>query len=390
MRRYRFGSGTGRFVGNTEKFSVYEDVISIGPKPLEGKRYERAPGEFSFSYGPLTGGLLESVAFDFETPGELIKSVRVEPYSKVRTIAIKGLTPQDALLRVERINGFHAASHSIAYEMAVEDALGVEPPEGVLFSRIVMLELERIRSNLLVVKRLCEPAGFGVPMNEVYYLTEKVSRLISAVSGHRYFFSSTYVGGCDIKVENLATSIKGVAFEFEKIFDGLLQSKIFLNRLQNNGKTDHDSDLLGPSARAAGKRVDARDDADILPYKDLGFNPVLFDEPDAFGRFYVRSIEIIRSAEIIENAVNLCSNGPQRRGVTDSGEGAARVESPQGDLFYYVKIDRGVIEDVQISSPSLLNINAFKKSMVGNIFTDYHFNWESFGIWVSELAVVLT
>ena len=72
-----------------------------------------------------------------------------------------------------------------------------------------------------------------------------------------------------------------------------------------------------------------------------------------------------------------------------NGEGAARIESPQGDLFYYVKISDGRIDDIQMSSPSLLNIDAFRKSMAGNIFTDYHFNWESFGIWISELAVVM-
>ena len=59
------------------------------------------------------------------------------------------------------------------------------------------------------------------------------------------------------------------------------------------------------------------------------------------------------------------------------------------DLFYYVKISDGRIDDIQMSSPSLLNIDAFRKSMAGNIFTDYHFNWESFGIWISELAVVM-
>jgi Ni,Fe-hydrogenase III large subunit len=25
--------------------------------------------------------------------------------------------------------------------------------------------------------------------------------------------------------------------------------------------------------------------------------------------------------------------------------------------------------------------------MQGNIFTDFHFNWESFGIWISEAGV---
>ncbi|MEM0155847.1 MAG: Ni,Fe-hydrogenase III large subunit, partial [Thermoplasmataceae archaeon] len=108
-----------------------------------------------------------------------------------------------------------------------------------------------------------------------------------------------------------------------------------------------------------------------------------------FGRFYVRSREILSSSDMVCEALRNIGNSPSARTESRSGDGAARVESPQGDLFYYVNIRDGRIEDLQFSSPSLLNIEAFRASMAGNIFTDFHFNWESFGIWASELAVVI-
>ncbi|BAB60623.1 formate hydrogenlyase subunit 3 [Thermoplasma volcanium GSS1] len=388
MKYYRFGKPEGRFVGNTEKYSVYEHILSDQRREIPSESYRNLPGEFTFNYGPATGGLIESVAFDFHTPGELIKHVDVYPYIKTRKIKVRGLSPEDALLLVERINGFHAASHAVAFEMAVEDALNIDVPEEVQYSRIIMLELERMRSNLEVVKRLCEPAGFGVPQNQIAYLRENIARIITSFAGHRYFFSSSYVGGCQFNGLVLESVIEDVKEEFEGIFNDLLQSKIFLNRLQNNGKISS-SDMLGPAARAAGIEVDARIDEKRLPYSKLGFKPIVFDEPDAFGRFYVRSKEILSSADLISKAIRFSGNSPPAKIEKTNGEGAARVESPQGDLFYYVKINDGKISDVQISSPSLLNIEAFKKSMIGNIFTDYHFNWESFGIWVSELAVVI-
>jgi Ni,Fe-hydrogenase III large subunit len=388
LRYYKFGKPGGRLIGNTEKYTVYENTVSERRDKFQKLFYQNLPGEFTFSYGPATGGLLESVAFQIKTPGELIKQVVVDPYFKTRTINLTGLAPQDALLKIERINGFHAAANAISFEMAVEDALGIEVTDEINYSRIVMLELERIRSNLEVVKRLCEPAGFGVPENQVAHLREEVTRLISMVTGHRYFFSASSIGGCLIRTSGLEENIIKIKDQFETLFNNLLQSKIFLNRLQNNGVIKN-GPLLGPAARAAGMIVDARISHPVLPYGKLGFKIAVFDEPDAFGRFYVRSQEILNSAELILEALNNCGNRDTVNSSAVNGEGAARLESPQGDLFYYVKIDHGVIQDVQISSPSLLNIDAFRRSMAGNIFTDFHFNWESFGIWISELAVVI-
>ncbi len=388
MRYYRFGQPEGRFIGNTEKYSIYERTISDKRIDISWETYWNFPGEFTFEYGPATGGLLESVAFDIHTPGELIKHVDVDPYVKKRTLKIIGLDPRDALLMVERINGFHAASHAIAFEIAVEDALGIEVPERVRYSRLIMIELERMRSNLEVVKRLCESASFGVPQNQIAYLQEEMSRIISRAAGHRYFFSASSIGGCNLKTAKIASAVKRIRDDFSRIFDGLLRSKIFLNRLQNNGIIK-EGNLTGPAARAAGMEIDARIDTKDLPYSELGFRPFLFDEPDAFGRFYVRSQEILESAEIISRAIEYSGNSDAAPISHMSGEGAARIESPQGDLFYYVNIENGILKDLQIASPSLINIDAFIKSMAGNIFTDFHFNWESFGIWISELAVMI-
>lgn len=72
------------------------------------------------------------------------------------------------------------------------------------------------------------------------------------------------------------------------------------------------------------------------------------------------------------------------------GSGMARIESPSGDLFYSVEIKDGNIMDVGMISPSWRNVKSFRTSMEGNIFTDFHFNWESFGIWISELGVDLS
>ena len=386
MRWYKFGEPSGRYVGETAYHRITENMITEKTETLTEK-YKELPGEFGFLYGPSTGGLLESVLFNIHTPGEVIKGIDVNPEVKLRKIIVNGLKPADALLRIERINAYHSASHSIAFCSAVEDALDKEVSETTRERRIAMIELERIRSNLEVIKRICEPAGFGVPYNQIAYLKEKISRIIGNLFDHRYMFSSNSIGFATLNFKDVSGELSEIRKDFSDIFDSLLQSKIFLNRLQNNGVIDT-ADLIGPAARAAGHNIDARIDSETLPYRDMNFKPAIFDEPDAFGRFYVRSMEVLDSIDLVMSIKLETQQEKSNDPKNSEGEGAARIESPQGDLFYYVKIFDGKIDHIELSSPSIPNINAFKKSMIGNIFTDFHFNWESFGIWISEAAVL--
>lgn len=391
MERYNFGDPEGRYIGDYGPYSVYTGAISrnTGKAAARTGLKPPMPGEFDFYYGPSTGGMIESVGIKLVTPGEMITSVEVNPDFKKRKIKVKGMSVKDALLRVERINGFHAASHATAFLGAVEDALRIKVSEPVKKARIAMMELERIRSHLEVIKRMGEPAGFGVPVNQLGYLREEVSRIISGVAGHRFYFGTSGIGTVSIDLSEIGSSLLRVKEEFKRIFEGLQKSKIFLNRLQNNGITK-DEHLVGPAARAAGKEADARLDSTDLPYRDEGFKPVIRNEADCFGRFMVRGQEILASVEMIESIGHLPVQEKAPLTVSGSGEGAFRVESPQGDLFYYVKIMDGMIDDMWYVTPSFLNVRAFEQSMAGNIFTDFHFNWESFGIWISELGVEIS
>jgi len=388
LKHYKFGEARGRYIGPAGDIQVYSEGLVRGESGFRKERHDHEhDGQLWFDYGPSTGGMLESVGISFLTPGELISETLVDPSFKKRTLVVKGKSVEDALLTVERINGFHAASHSIAYCSAVEDALGINTDAGTRSSRIVMLEMERVRSHLEVIKRLCEPAGFGVPHSQIGYIRERMSRLISSVSGHRYFFSANSIGSAAIDSKNLLGETEAIGAEFARVYDGLLQSKIFLNRLQNNGRNEDGQHLIGPAARACNRRIDARLDSPSMDYSGAEFEVPVAEEGDSFARFAVRSGEIMQSLSIIRNI----AEGPEEEGrehdTGGSGEGAARVESPQGDLFYYVNVRDGILEDIRMLSPSMVNISSFEASMKGNIFTDFHFNWESYGIWISEAGV---
>ena len=390
MRWYKLGNGEGRIVGRTKSFEVYESRIS----PVKGEtkishHMNTVQPEIQFNYGPSTGGLIESVNFSFQTPGELITDVVVNPSYKRRTLNVTGRKPEDALLLMERVNGFHCASNSISFIMAVEDALDIEIPETVSMARIIQLEVERIRSHLTVMERLCSAAGFGVPHNRLAALRESVSRIIGKAYGHRYMFGTGMVGGINGTLTGISGMLEPIVEEFRDLNESLLQSKIFINRLQGNGVIKEDW-LVGPAARAAGLRYDARVDSGCLPYSVLNFQPILRHEGDVFGRFMIRAEEIFSSMGIIERAEDELAGKPvsdQASPQRNSGKGAARLESPQGDIFVYVDVEDSEVRNLEILSPGTSNIEAFRKSSTGTIFTDFPFNWESYGIWISEVEV---
>ncbi len=238
---------------------------------------------------------------------------------------------------------------------------------------------------------MIEPAGFGVPMNFVNFLKERVSRLIGKYTGHRFFFGVNGLNSTLANFEGLYNDLLPIVGELKKLNDSLIASRIFVDRLQGNGKI-RDKNSTGPVARASGYSFDARLDSVSLPYSDQGFQTIVNFNGDSYSRFVQRIEEISQSFELIEIMEKYSKIGMkfirERDGVPDNeGRGIARIESPSGDLTYLVELENRVLSKVNILTPSEINLPRFSQSMKGGVFTDFHFNWESFGIWISELGV---
>ncbi len=382
MKYYKFGNKNGRYIGSNNKYDVYENTIA-SKIPENNAIIEKKPYEIYFNYGPSAGGLRESVNFSIVTPGETIRDITVNSHYKRRKIKIINDDINNALLKIERINGFHTASNTVCFLLAIEDALDIDNT-GSNDKRIIEIELERIRSNIDVIKGLCESAGFSVPEKQLLYLREKITRIISDTFNHRYFFSANQINNVCGNFNKIR--LNGIYDEFYEIYNSLLESKIFMDRIQENGIVN-DINSSGPAARASGYKYDARIDSESLTYDN--YNIYTMEEGDTFSRFMVRSNEVLASINIINKLLREIGNGKNNTEIkNNSGEGTARIESPQGDIFYYVNIEDNKIKDLSMVSPSYLNIELFKKAVKNNnILTDFFFVWESFGIWVSELEV---
>jgi Ni,Fe-hydrogenase III large subunit len=372
-----------RLIGQLGKFCLYSDTYFEGTCPhIENEEIANSPyGAFNFTYGPSAGGLFESVGIDINTFGEYIRNIKVNPNYKKREIRILDKSIEDAILYIERINAAFSASHVISFLSAIDKISESDIDSDVLNLRILQIEMERIRNNLFVIERLAESAGFQVPLYQLQYLIENVNRKIGKLFGHRYFFGVNSVR--KININDPKVDFTGIEREFKTIYEDIIENRIFIDRLQGNGIIK-DERSIGPAARAAGFYYDARIEDEFLPYKDFDFKISTYNSADAFGRLIVRSEEIFESLRIISQ---IKVKSKEYKIKVNDGEGIGRVESPSGDSAYFVKVNNGKVVNIDLLSPSSINIELFSKSMVKNIFTDFPFNWESFGIWISEVGV---
>ncbi|MDG6929391.1 MAG: hypothetical protein JRN39_02625 [Nitrososphaerota archaeon] len=352
-------------------------------------------GTFSFQYGPVAYGVQEAGAFKLATYGErVVKAVPIVNYKK-RGIEgrVAGMKPEDALLLLERSAGHFSASYSTCFCTAVEDALGLDVPSRVLWDRAVAVELERIYNHVHVFAREAEAASQNVAASQANALGERVLRLNAKYFGHRYLFGFGGVGtssadlGTQGRRRELLAGARAVAGEFAGLMDGLLSSRIFLDRLQGTARLSKEDatrlGAVGPAARGSGVEADDRHVYPAEPYHDIFVSLETEREGDSLARLTVRAREVQSSAMVLQE---LLDRMPPSGGVGSRGDGGedfaiCRTEGPSGDLIMALGLDgQGRLAFLHVRPSSAANWIPFAISLEGSVFTDFQFAYESFGL----------
>ncbi len=358
-------------------------------------------GVFSFSYGPVSAGVTEAGGFKLITYGERIVKVVPQINFKKRGVEHKaiGMKPEDALLLVERSAGNFSASYSTCFVTTIENILGLQVSSRSRWMRAVAIELERIYNHLHVFARLSETATQNVAAAEANVLKERVLRINAKYFGHRYLFGFNRIGSVyqnhftKDRRKDLVNDIKNITRDFSHLVTYFLSSRIFLDRLQNTARLPHLDALklgaVGPSARASAIDWDDRITYPIEPYNDIFVEIETEDEEDTMSRTMVRIREIQSSMLMLEQLLDrMPSDETMSDKTSDNGLNYmqdnfsfCRIESPSGDLIQVVQLDKeGYIKFLHIRPPSLVNWLPFAKSLEGNVFTDFQFAYESFGL----------
>jgi len=373
-------------------FTGLPDATPALPPP-SADRLRRGQGEelSVVLYGPVRSGIVESMRWIIETAGEDFVHVHPAIYAKRRGVEERfaGVPLEVAPLVAEHVSGATAASHATAFSRAVEDALDLEVPPRARALRSALVELERVHQHLDALAKLAEDGSLAIGAAQLLAAKERVHRLLAEATGSRFARGVICVGGLrdDLAPPLLEAAERGLD-EVERhavaAVEGFFGTQSSMDRLIGTGRLAPDivRELggVGPVARGSGVSCDARL-RDGWLYTPLQGDEALADGGDAYARARVRAVEMRRSFRLIRNALDSIPDGPVRSSVpVREGSAIARVESPQGELLYYVRLEGGAPARVAIRSASFANWPLFVPSLPGNIFTDFSFIEHSFGL----------
>jgi Ni,Fe-hydrogenase III large subunit len=372
-----------------------------GPVDIVGR------GMFSLPLGPVRSGVVESIEFLIETPGEDIPHLNVRPHYKHRGIAkqFEGRRVADAVLVAERVEGISSVAHALAFCHAVEEVAQVDVDEPARALRLVLAELERIANHLDVTMRLADSAGLAVATSRFGWHKETTQRLMSALTGSRFGRGAIGVGGlarpldlgATVRGDELVTALRRLARRVDSDVRALESSASFLDRLRTTGPLTRDRaaehGALGPIGRGSGVDHDARRDRPYDAYDGLRPGPVTVSATgDALARARVRWAEIQDAVDLVARAL---ATAPadlrvEASRVDDrqlSGSGVGWSESAQGEVVHVVELADGRVRRCFARSASFHNLLLLHDVFATDIFTDFPFIEASFGLGYAGVAM---
>ena len=156
----------------------------------------------------------------------------------------------------------------------------------------------------------------------------------------------------------------------------LMQNEIILVRVRDVSILPLDRAIncstSGPVLRGSGIQWDWRKADPYDVYDRIEFDVPVGSNGDNLDRFWVRMQEMRQSLRIIEQCVEQIPDGLVRTELPlvlrppAGAEAYGRVESPKGELGFYLVSDGGISPyRCKIRSPSLLNLTMIKDLLVG-------------------------
>ena len=225
-------------------------------------------GIFTIPHGPVRSGVMESIEYLVETPGEAIPHLNMRVFYKHRGVENRfaGMTAADGVLLAERAEGIASVAHALAFSHAVEAIAGCQPPPAAALVRVLHAELERIANHLDVAVKLAEAAGLAVASARLALHKERVLRLVSRLCGSRFGRGVVVPGGISalprLPLAEILTEVDKLRRAVTAEAAALMATSSFLDRLRGTGplrpQRARQHGALGPIGKAAGYADDAR------------------------------------------------------------------------------------------------------------------------------------
>ena len=301
----------------------------------------------------------------------------------------------------DRIDYLAAMSNNLAYCLAAEELLGVEvPPRGQVI-RVLFAELQRVASHAMANGTFINDCGaWHTPLFHMFRDRERVLDMFEMTCGARLTTNYMRIGGVAFDLpDELLPTLRAFLDEMpDRIADYealLMENEILHARARGVGVISAEmainSSLSGPVLRDTGVPWDLRKANPYCGYQDYEFDIPVGEQGDCFDRFLVRMAEVKQSLRILNQVIDNIPDGPWLADVPlharpEAGESYARVESPRGELGFYLVSDGSPAPyRFHCRPPSLINLSALKEMSVGGTLADAIVTLGSIDIVVGEI-----
>lgn len=353
----------------------------------------RGNGVCEVPVGPVHAGIIEPGHFRFSVVGDTVLHLELRHFYTHKGIEARfeGIPVSSGVALAESVSGDNCFAHAVAYCQAVENAFGLAVPPRGRAIRLIGLELERMLAHIADVGALCGDVAFVVPAVYTARLKELLLRASASHIGTRYWRALCRPGGMvrnisDESLRALAAAIATAATDFSELAQMILETPSVLNRFQSTGVLKKEVaralGVVGPAGRASGLKLDVRRDHPYGRYRMVAVDVPHLNSGDVLARARIRMDEVAVSARLIAETIHEMPSGAIAAAVPSQScaEGLSAVESPRGELLYYLRIRDGRIQRCHIKSPSFQNWPALPMAMPGNIIADFPLINKSFNL----------
>lgn len=293
-----------------------------------------------------------------------------------------------AIPYTDRLDYMCSMTNNWAYALSVEKLVGIAVPERAEYVRVIVAELTRLQNHASLIGFLMQDMGAsGTPLMYAFREREKILDLFEQLSGARMMCNYMRFGGVRVdpspewlaEVRALVARFPRFLDEFERL---LAENEILMSRTQGVGVLPRElavnAGITGPMLRGSGVNYDIRKVDGYGVYERFQFRVPLGEHGDVYDRYMMRVLEMRESVKILEQALEGIPEGPvmdpktRLRGLRPkAGEAYGRIESPKGELGFYL-ISNGTTEPYRyrVRPPSMINLTVLEDMCLGRSVAD--------------------
>jgi len=358
---------------------------------------------------PSTHGVLRLV---LDLDGEVVRECRPDigflhtGFEK----SFESHTYQQCIPLTDRMDYLAPPINNFGFSLAVEKLLGIDVPLRGQYIRVIMCELARIGSHLIWFGTHALDLGATTPFLYAWREREHILDINELVSGVRMMTSYIRVGGLMADVpDEFGGMVEQVITTFPKRIDEyellITNNPIWVERTKGLGVITAEGAMSygasGPVLRGSGVAYDLRKAQPYSSYDHFTFDIPVGTHGDVYDRYLCRMQEMRESVRIIDQAYRNLPDGPvnttdrkvalpTRNEIntsmealihhfklvtegfhTPKGQVYSAVESPRGELGFYIVSDGGNVPyRCKVRAPSFSNLSALPHMVRGELIAD--------------------